>query len=133
MAPPTPLLLDDAMMIIATALQRLIELVSANQCPADQKPKSREPQTFDGSNPKKRQQFLVLLKLSFEVHPHAFTTDVQHVNFALSYLWGSALEWFEPNILSQNPMATWMANFEEFKSDLHVNFGTFDPVGDAKD
>ena len=38
--PPAPLLLGDAMMTIATALQRLTELVSANQHPADQKPKS---------------------------------------------------------------------------------------------
>ena len=39
-APPTPLLPNDTMMTIAAALQRLTELVGANQCPADQKPKS---------------------------------------------------------------------------------------------
>ena len=106
-----PLPLGDAMMTIAAALQRLTELVSANQRPADQKPKSQEPETFDGSDPEKLQQFLVLLKLNFKVHPHVFTTDVQCVNFALSYLQGSTLEWFKPDILSQNPAATWMANF----------------------
>ena len=39
-APHAPLLLGDAMMTIAAALQRLTELVGANQHPADQKPKS---------------------------------------------------------------------------------------------
>ena len=86
-APPAPLPLGDTLMTIAAALQRLTELVIANQHPADQKPKSQEPEMFDGSDPKKLQQFLVLLKL----------------------------------------------NFKEFKSDLCVNFGTFDPVRDAKD
>ena len=88
---------------------------------------------FDGSDPEKLQQFLVLLKLNFKACPHTFTTDAQHINFALSYLQGSTLEWFEPDILSQNPTATWMANFEEFESDLHMNFSTFNPVGDAED
>ena len=119
------------MMTIAAVLQRFTELVSANPHPADQKLKSQE--TFDGSDPKKLQQFLVLLKLNFEAPPCAFTMDMQCINFALSYLRGSALEWFKPDILSQNPTATWMANFEEFKSDLRANFGTFDPVGDTKD
>ena len=72
------------MMTIATALQRLTELVSANQHLADQKHKSREPETFNGSDPEKLQQFLVLLKLNFEVRPHMFLMDAQHVNFTLS-------------------------------------------------
>ena len=59
--------------------------------------------------------------------------DMQRINFALLYLRGSALEWFKPDILSQNPAATWMANFEEFESDLCANFSTFNPVGDAED
>ena len=80
------------MMTIATVLWSLTELVGANQCPADQKPKSQEPETFDGSDPEKLQQFLVLLKLNFEACPCVFTTDVQCVNFALSYLQGSTLE-----------------------------------------
>ena len=130
--PFLPLPPGDAMMTITAVLQRLTKLVGANQCPVEQKPKSQEPETFDGSNPQKLQQFLVLLKLNFEVCPHVFTTDAQCIKFALSYLWGSTLEWFEPDILSQNPMATWMANFKEFKSNLHVNFGTFDPVGDTE-
>ena len=76
--PPVPLPLGDAMMTIATVLQRLTELVSANQRPADQEPKAQEPETFDGSDPEKLQQFLVLLKLNFEVCPHVFTTDAMH-------------------------------------------------------
>ena len=39
-APSVPPLPDDTMMTIAAALQRLTKLVSANQRPADQKPKS---------------------------------------------------------------------------------------------
>ena len=121
------------MLTIATVFQRLTELVGENQHPADQKPKSQEFETFDGTDPEKLQQFLGLLKLNFEACPHTFTTDVQHINYALLCLWSSALEWFKPNILSQNPVATWMANFEEFESNLHANFGTFNQVMDTED
>ena len=55
------------------------------------------------------------------------------MNYALSYLHGSMLEWFKPNILSPNCSTTWLDDFDEFKMDLHTNFSPFDPVSDAKD
>jgi hypothetical protein len=121
------------MQAIASSLLRLTELVDQNRQPTDSKSKPREPETFDGSDPEKLQQFLVLLKLNFESRPRAFSDDARRVNYALSYLRGSALEWFEPDILGPARNAPWLTNFDEFEADLRANFGPFDPVSDAED
>jgi hypothetical protein len=101
--------------------------------PTDSKSKPREPETFDGSDLEKLQQFLVLLKLNFKSRPRAFTDDASCVNYALSYLHGSTLEWFEPDILGPAHNTPWLNDFDEFEADLHANFGPFDPVSDAED
>ncbi|KAG6326960.1 hypothetical protein ID866_12129 [Astraeus odoratus] len=62
-----------------------------------------EPDTFDGTDPKKLREFLVQCELNFHDRPQAFRLDLWKVGFALSFLKGIALAWFEPNLLNTIP------------------------------
>ena len=55
------------------------------------------------------------------------------VNFALSYLRGTALEYFEPSILNSDDFPAWMDNWSAFVRTLRVQFGPVDPTADAED
>ena len=95
----------------------------------------REPDTFDGTDPKKLRAFLVQCELNFQDRQRAFNTDQAKVTFAQSYLKGMALEWFEPNLLGtldtyDRPL--WMDDWHKFITELQLQFGLHDPIGDAK-
>ena len=60
------------------------------------KVKSKEPDTFDGSDSKKLNNFILLCNLYFQANPSSYSDDDAKVTFALSYLRGMALEYFEP-------------------------------------
>ena len=95
----------------------------------------REPDTFDGTDPKKLHAFLVQCELNFQDRRRAFNTDRAKVTFTQSYLKGMALEWFEPNLLGtlnvyDRPL--WMDNWREFVTELQLQFGPHDPIGDAE-
>src|SRR5277367_6718739 len=57
--------------------------------------KSNKLDTFNGSNPKKLNNFVLLCGLHFRSNPSSFDNDGAKVTFALSYLRGTALEFFE--------------------------------------
>ena len=61
--------------------------------------KLREPDMFNGSDPKKLRTFLLHCKLNFQDCPDLFPDGTTKVNYVLSYLKGSALEYFEPGLL----------------------------------
>ncbi|KAG6326867.1 hypothetical protein ID866_12222 [Astraeus odoratus] len=67
--------------------------------------KVHEPDTFDGMDPKKLHEFLVQCELNFRNRPQAFRLDSRKVGFALSFLKGIALTWFEPDLLNAIPGA----------------------------
>ncbi|KAG6327263.1 hypothetical protein ID866_11826, partial [Astraeus odoratus] len=96
--------------------------------------KVHEPDTFDGMDPKKLCEFLVQCELNFCNRPQAFCLDLRKVSFALSFLKGIALAWFEPDLLNTIPGAepTWADDYSEFVIELTTNFGPHDPVGNAK-
>ncbi|KAG6327240.1 hypothetical protein ID866_11848, partial [Astraeus odoratus] len=72
--------------------------------------------------------------LSNATRPQAFCLDSWKVGFALSFLKGIALAWFEPDLLDAIPDAepTWATNYSEFVIELTTNFGPHDPVSDAE-
>jgi hypothetical protein len=96
----------------------------------------RKPENlmFDGSNSRKLQPFLLQCHLNFWDRPNAFSSGSAEVAYALSYLKGTALDWFEPALLEANPInePIWLSNYEEFISELKVNFGPYDPKGEAE-
>src|SRR5882724_6449395 len=71
--------------------------------PAKSKPKLREPDTFDGSNPQKLHTLILQCKLNFHDRKDLFEDETAKVNYALSYLKGIALDCFEPALLDPNP------------------------------
>ena len=97
--------------------------------------KVREPDTFDGTDPKKLCTFFVQCELNFQDQPKAFRTDQAKVTFAQSYLKGMALKWFEPDLFGMDDPDTcplWMTSWHEFIIKLQTTFSPHDPIADAK-
>ena len=91
----------------------------------------KQPDTFDGSDPKKLNNFILLCNLYFRNNP-TYSNDGSKTTFALTLLWGTALEFFEPQLMSNKPLA-WEHDWEEFVKLLHSQFGPLDPTADATD
>jgi len=107
------------------------KLFQSSAKPAKSKPKLREPDTFDGSDPRKLHTFILQCKLNFRDRKDLFEDETAKVNYALSYLKGIALDCFEPALLDPNP-PVWLSDFDLFVEELESNFGSYDPVGEAE-
>src|SRR5277367_6281451 len=94
--------------------------------------KVKEPDTFDGSDPRKLNNFILLCNLYFRQNS-AYSDDSAKVNFALSHLRGLALDLFEPTLLDSEDIPEWLENWPTFLQSLRLYFGPIDPTGDAKD
>ena len=97
--------------------------------------KLREPDMFDGSDPKKLRTFLLHCKLNFrdrpDDRPDLFPNGTTKVNYVLSYLKGSGLECFKPGLLDPTVPA-WASDFDLFIVEIEANFRTYDPIGEAE-
>jgi hypothetical protein len=93
--------------------------------------KVKEPDTFDGSDPKKLNNFILLCNLYFR-NNSAYSEDNAKVTFALTHLRGTALEFFEPMLNSEDDL-TWEDDWQEFVRMLRTQFGPIDPTADAED
>ena len=99
------------------------------------KTKAREPDQFDGSDPEKLKTFIVQCELYFRGSNGEYDDEVKRINFALSYLKGSALRWFEPFLL-HDPLEydddpDWSYDWSAFLTELRDNFGLTDPKAEA--
>jgi len=97
--------------------------------------KVRDPDTFNGTDPKKLRTFLVQCELCFQDCAKAFRLDRTKITFAQSYLKGMALEWFELDLLeSADPTnrPRWMDNWIAFVTELQSTFRPHNPVADAE-
>ena len=92
--------------------------------------KVQEPDVFDSSDTCKLQPFLVQCTLNFRNCPDAFSTDSAKVTFALSYLKGTALNWFKPLLTSGLNLA-WLDDYSDFVSELRKNFRPHGPKGEG--
>lgn len=112
--------------------------INAITTPAPTKPpvkknRVKEPDTFDGSDPRKINPFLVQCQLHFAAHPDSYRSSTDKVTFALSYLRGTAASWYEPYLMNlYRTRPTWMDKWSEFTETLTENFGLADPVADAE-
>ncbi|KAG6326307.1 hypothetical protein ID866_12782 [Astraeus odoratus] len=132
---PDPDAEDNPLLMLTNAISRLSH--ATRHRPEDSGAactKVREPDTFDGTDPKKLREFLIQCELNFHDRPQAFCLDSQKVSFALSFLKGIALAWFEPDLLNAIPGAepAWANDYSEFVIELTTNFGPHDPIGDAE-
>jgi hypothetical protein len=103
--------------------------------PRTQHSKVREPNQFDGSDSQKLWSFLVQCQLNFNDWVSAFASDKAKVNYVLSFLKGTALDWFEPALLKIQEGGfppNWIDDYPAFVSELCTNFGPHDPISDAE-
>jgi Retrotransposon gag protein len=116
---------------MADAMRLLAQTITSTREPS--KTKVREPDVFDGSNPKKLRTYLVQCQINFRDRPSAFYSESSKINFAISYLSGTALSWFEPVLLGKiTPIPMWYYDYELFVHELEKNFGPYDPEADAE-
>ena len=97
--------------------------------------KVHEPDTFNGTDPKKLRTFFIQCELNFQDQPKAFQTNQAKVTFAQSYLKGMALEWFKLDLLGMDdPDACplWMTSWHEFVIELQTMFSPHNPIANAK-
>ena len=117
---------------LANAIALLAGNVRQSQAPPRPKTNVREPDQFDGSDSKKLQPFLVQLQLTFRDRPDAFQYDENKVNFALSYLRGTALDFFEPSLMDPYAISDWASDYDVFVDTLKKHFGPFNAEADAE-
>ena len=119
--------LAEAIMLMTAELRRRDEAPTASR-----RIKAKEPDTFDGSDPKKLNNFILLCNLYFRGNT-AYDDDTNKVTLALSYLRGTALEYFEPSLLDGDDYPAWIDNWSAFVRTLKTQFGPIDPTADAED
>jgi len=120
---------------LAIAVNRLSHSSCHTNNSSSSRAKVREPDTFDGTDPKKLRTFLVQCELCFQDRAKAFCQDRARVMFAQSYLKGMTLEWFELDLLNSGNLADhprWMDSWVHFVAELQSTFGPHDPVADAE-
>ena len=118
-------------LLLANAIQNLNHGLRKLQRPSYTKVKDPEP--FDGTNPSKLREFLVSCSLVFSDRPDSFRKDNKKVRYVISYLKGSALDWFEPVIMGDvDETPDWLHNFPAFVQELTDHFGPYDFRGDAE-
>lgn len=107
------------------------ELSRRETAPRVASSKVKEPDTFDGSEPKKLNNFILLCNLYFRNNP-AYSDGNSRVTFALTHLRGTALDYFEP-MISSSKFYSWESDWSEFVELLRNQFGPIDPTADAED
>lgn len=121
----------------AQSMTGVIETISTKlgkQDSGSSKGRIRDPDVFDGSDPRKLQSFFVSLSLVFADRP-SYYTETRKISYTLSYLGGTAREYFEPDILNPDPnnAPAWVYRFEDLVAELSKNFGVYDAEGEAED
>ena len=96
------------------------------------KVKARDPDPYDGSDPVKLRAFLSQCKLVFRARPRDFREDTVKITYAVSWLKGTALRWFEPTLaLPDHNLPYFAYNWDAFEETLKNTFGEPDPVQTA--
>src|SRR3979490_2343136 len=95
--------------------------------------KVREPEVYDGTDQAKLRTFFLQCMLNFRDCPSAFKTGATKIQYAISYLSGPALQYFEPAILGKIYLEpTWLSNWDDFRAELEMNFGPFNNAAQAE-
>jgi hypothetical protein len=78
--------------------------------------------------------FLIQCHLNFQDRPTTYLTEASKVTFALSYLAGMALAWFEPWLMLPDnaPKPAWWTSFNLFMKELQANFGLYNAEAEAE-
>ena len=91
--------------------------------------RTRDPDPYDGTDPTKLRAFLSQCRLTFRSRPHDFDNDQIRITYAVSWLKGTALRWYEPNLtLRERDLPRHARFWEDFEDALQATFGEPDPV-----
>ncbi len=97
--------------------------------------KPRAPDTFDGTDPVKVDNYTFQCSMYIAARSKDFPDDESRVTFALSYLTGTPLDWFQTELthaMTQGgQFPAWFASYPAFLTELRRLFGPRDPVNDA--
>ncbi|KAJ3570532.1 hypothetical protein NP233_g4339 [Leucocoprinus birnbaumii] len=95
--------------------------------------KARVPDAYDGTSPEKLETFLIQCQLYFHTNPTQFRTNEQRINFATTYLSGSALSWFNIALINedQGVIHPYIADWHDFQWELRASFGVANPMDEA--
>jgi hypothetical protein len=97
--------------------------------------KPHTPDIFDGTDPAKVNTFTFQCSMYFTACSSNFPDKESHVTFALSYLKGVLLDWFQAElsqaINDNEDYREWYFSYLDFIADLQKNFGLCDAVADA--
>jgi hypothetical protein len=131
---------DDQADIDVPKLSQTLRLLANNIAKSSSsKPKSgvkpRAPDTFDGMDPSKLDTFIFQVSMYVAARSDDFRDHESRVTFAMSYLKGTPLDWFQTE-LSQaiddgDEVPAWFRSFKSFTNELKRLFGPRDPVTDA--
>ena len=114
---------------VPAAPQAPIRAAQGRDGPGCQRVKAREPDPYDGSQPAKLRAFLSQCKLVFRSSPHIYDDDELKIMYAVSYLQGTALRWFEPILsLDEIDLPCHAYVWTAFENELQSMFGEPDPV-----
>jgi Domain of unknown function (DUF4939) len=97
--------------------------------------KPKQPDTFNGGTPQQLRTFIFQCKLFFNSSREDFAEDTDKINFAISYLRGPALDYFEPFINEPDPddFYDFLFDWDKFVQKLANLFGSFSPEDDDED
>lgn len=96
--------------------------------PVVMRSKVKDPDVFDGSDASKLRGWFTQLNIIFRARPAEFTTADRRINFAISYLGGTAQQWFQPYLEQPGALLpVFMVSWPDFVEELKVNFGEVDP------
>ena len=134
--PDINLVEPDQPVTLAQTLELLAKKLSG---PTAQKPhsavKPRNPDSFDGSDPNKIETFIFQVSMYISTRSADFPDDESRVAFALSYLKGTPLDWFQTEISHAmshgGKFPSWFSSYPGFLAELQRLFGPRDPVNDA--
>jgi hypothetical protein len=84
-----------------------------------------KPERFTGKDPDKLREFITACVIYFNNKPSRFIHDTQRVNFAVSYLSGPALKWWQPYLVAVPPPPI-CGDWSLFVNELNQWFGVPD-------
>jgi hypothetical protein len=121
---------------LARSLRMLANKISAISAPPKTSSiKPRNPDVFDGTDPNKLDTFIFQLSMYVAGRSFDFPDEASRVTFALSYLKGTPLDWFQTELNHTmnhgGKFPAWFTSYPKFVVELKRLFGPRDPVNDA--
>jgi len=95
--------------------------------------KVRVPDVFDGTDPHQLHHFLFQCRLYFRSGPTLFKSDVDKVNFAMTYVSRVVQDWLQVALEQEDRGVhhAWLYSWSSFVKEMHTYFGIPDVTAEA--